>query len=378
MNTQQLLIGAMLTCATLCTTSCRSTLYNAASDGDVQTVKAELADGADPSGKASAANLLWQIPTGIITIPVDLVRLFLPGTPGWYETGEKTESGTPEMKFDWKTLLTRKVYNYRKATAMDVATDKNHAEVVTELILAGSEASGWAKSLALAAAARKGDADTLRRLMEKGCAEKADWNNKGDYKPLMLAIGGGHEECARILLENGAKFESTATINKQVITSYDYAVSKGQLELYKKLGGTIIAAPVSIAGKKIVFDYRQAEYRDTDDSLPEGQWREWKECGFKTVETPTFGKNNKYIKKMISPFNDSLGYIDDQWVYKKTGTKTAEISGFEDELEYGGEGESFDYKLIFDSPTSGTAESEEGTGMGGEMSQYRNIRFTIK
>ncbi len=351
MNTQQLLIGAMLTCATLCTTSCRTTLYNAASDGDVQTVKAELADGADPSGKASAANLLWQIPTGIITIPVDLVRLFLPGTPGWYETGKKTESGTPEMKFDWKTLLTRKVYNYRKATAMDVATDKNHAEVVTELILAGSEASGWAKSLALAAAARKGDADTLRRLMEKGCAEKANWNNEGDYRPLMLAIGGGHEECARILLENGAKFESTATINKQEVTCYDYAASKGQLELYKKLGGPEAFSPSTLSGRRITFTHQRlvpiwtiAEYAKNN-----------------SYTTPYFGSDNSC--------KDNYPDDPNSFVYKKVGAKTAtvQIEGYEVMATY---------QMTFTTPTSGTATCTGGDDGGGFSD--KNIRFTIK
>lgn len=374
MNTQHLLTGALLTCAALFTTGCRSTLYRAAEAGDVQTVKAELADGAEPSGKASAANLLWQIPTGIITIPVDLVRLFLPGTPGWYETGKKTERGTPEMKFDWKTLLTRKVYNYRKATAMDVATDKNHAEVITELILAGSDASDWAKNIAIAGAASKGDAETLRKLMGTACRQKADWNNVGNYKPLMLAIGNGHEECARILLENGAKFESTVTLNNQEVTCYDYAVSKGQLELYKKLGGTIIAAPVSIVGKKIIFDYSSAQISEGGYSGGSLSWGDWKKCNARTLNTLTFGKNN-YVKHLGTGFVDTEGGTEREytsWKYKKTGSRTAEVT------RCGADAEGEDFYLTFDSATTGTATSRIENDYWACWERCRNIRFTIK
>ncbi len=53
MKTSPLLASILLAAAAISTTSCRSTLYRAAEEGDVQAVKDELANGAAPSGTAS-------------------------------------------------------------------------------------------------------------------------------------------------------------------------------------------------------------------------------------------------------------------------------------------------------------------------------------
>ena len=353
MKTSPLLASILLAAVAISTTSCRSTLYRAAEEGDVQAVKDELANGAAPSGKASAGNLSWQIPTAIITLPIDIVRLVNPlggiVDPGWHKTGELNEQGKPKWAFDFDTLLTKKVCLFSSKTAMDIATEKEHADVITELILAGSQSSDWAKIKAVTEAARKGDAETLRLLMEKGCHEKADWNVKGDYKPLMLAIGNGHEECARILLEYGAKFDSTVTLDNRVVTCYDYAAAKGQITLYTKLGGILAASPASLAGKRITFTHGKG--------IP--IWTI--QANGNSYTTPSFAQDNTC--------KDNAPDIPNSFVYQKTGEKTATINidGYEVAATY---------ILTFTTPTSGTASCDGGDDNGAFSEQ--NVLFTIQ
>lgn len=323
MKAEALFTLTTLLATALSTTGCRSTLYRAAERGDVETVRAELNDGADPEGTATSANLIWQIPAGIIAIPIDLLRLANPlgpiVDPGWYETNEVDAYGINKLDFDNKSFLTNKACLYRSKTAMDVATEKGHIDVITELILAGGKSSGWAKTKAITEAARKGDASTLRKLMEKGCAEKANSHVAGEYKPLMLAIGNGHEECARILLEHGAKINSNVIINKRKINIYDYATVKGQLALYKKLGGPIMTSPASITGKKIIFDFRAALIDEADQSsystYPKIKWNnKWKKMKHDPIVTSTFDKKKQ-------AWADEYYF----WLYKKTGSRKAEV-----------------------------------------------------
>jgi hypothetical protein len=145
MNTKYFLfLGALATTA-LITTSCHSTLFCAARDGDIQTVRSELANNADPEGTASAANLLWQVPAGIVAIPVDAVQLAL----GIATKGEYFELDTP--------VFTERTFYFRSKTAMQVAEQKGNVDIMTELILAGATSSAWAKSKVLTEAARRGD-----------------------------------------------------------------------------------------------------------------------------------------------------------------------------------------------------------------------------
>lgn len=52
--------------------SCRSPLYYAAERGDTQTVIRQLARHEDVNDKPSKAHLWWQIPTYLVTVPVDI------------------------------------------------------------------------------------------------------------------------------------------------------------------------------------------------------------------------------------------------------------------------------------------------------------------
>lgn len=349
MNTKHLLIFGAFATTTLITTSCRSTLYRAARDGDIQTVRSELTNNADPEGTASAANLIWQVPAGIVAIPVDAVQLVL----GIATKGDYFKLDTP--------VFTQRVFKFRGKTAMYVAGEKGNVDIMRELMLAGASSSEWDKAKVLSEAARRGDTKTVSLLIEKGV--NANSSCDGDYNPIMLAIGNGHEECARLLLAKGANLASTVTIQNNVISCYDYAVSKGQVGLFKKLGGKIVASPKSVAGKRIVFDFSGTTFHDRDDSMPEGQWNTWSKGSKGTTTTLTFGKNNKAERKGK--------YVDDFiiWNYKKTGAKTAEIT--HEEHEYGAK-----YYLTFDSATTGTAAVHEG-GEGQERETV-GVRFTIK
>lgn len=53
--------------------SCRSALYRAAEQGDVELVRQELAAGALSAGEPVWANALWQYPAKLVLAPVDLM-----------------------------------------------------------------------------------------------------------------------------------------------------------------------------------------------------------------------------------------------------------------------------------------------------------------
>ena len=73
-NMKHVLKGVSL-CVMFGLSSCHTTLYNAAKEGDVETVRQELAAGVPMNKSASKANLIWQIPTALITVPLDVVQV---------------------------------------------------------------------------------------------------------------------------------------------------------------------------------------------------------------------------------------------------------------------------------------------------------------
>ena len=83
MNFKHLITVAALAATALSTTSCRSTLYRAAERGDMQAVQHELNTGANPDGKASLGNLFWQIPAGLVAVPLDMTRILASLTYVW-------------------------------------------------------------------------------------------------------------------------------------------------------------------------------------------------------------------------------------------------------------------------------------------------------
>ncbi len=400
MNINHFVTVAALAATALSTTSCRSTLYRAAEAGDIQAVREELKTGADPNGKPSRAQLIWQVPAIVASIPVDVAQVGLTiGTLGVY--------ADVVMKPQEEPFLLSKIERFIHKRAIEVAEENNHLDIVKELVIAGSDARDWLKAKLVSDAARQGDAITLNKLLQQGI--DPDWYCSGDYNPLMLAIGGGHEECARLLLNKGAEFTSNVTIGGAEVTCYDYAASMGKIALYNKLGGPIIA-PESVKGKTIVFQYtgsepRRVKYIDESDCRAinikcgyneyaarvyridcvdqlefvkyaaythPGQW--YSDGTIREYHTRNFtSKFEKYSKKCQFPYGNKS---TSGFTYSKTGTNTAV-------LEMEGSSGAFATYLTFDSPTSGYAIDLSVDHISREATTHiliekRNIRFTIK
>lgn len=114
--------------------SCHTTLYNAAKEGDVETVRQELTAGVPMNKSASKANLIWQIPTALITVPLDVVQVAgvpLLVTPIAYALA--TGSSKVTVKF-----LSDSVFNFGDKTPLEVAYEKGHTAVVDEFAKAGA------------------------------------------------------------------------------------------------------------------------------------------------------------------------------------------------------------------------------------------------
>ena len=72
-------------------------------------------------------------------------------------------------------------------------------------------------------AARKGDLDTIRRLIVAGV--KADVSDEWDSTPLMLAAGWGHTEIVATLIDSGARVDERSRFNR---TALMWAAASGQ------------------------------------------------------------------------------------------------------------------------------------------------------
>lgn len=117
-------------CAAMGLSSCHTALYNAAERGDVETVRRELADGAPINQGSSKANLWWQIPAALVTVPVDVAQLGLSiGTLGLY----------PVLVWDKKVpSATEAVFQFGKKTPAEAAYERGHTAVLDELSKAGA------------------------------------------------------------------------------------------------------------------------------------------------------------------------------------------------------------------------------------------------
>ncbi len=117
------------------------------------------------------------------------------------------------------------------------------------LFLAGAAALlAWDANDDLLDAARKGDLDTVKALLEKGAPIEA----KTSYgqTPLYLAAMSGHEDVVRFLLEKGAKTDITDTFYKApmldfVVDRKHYAIAK--LIIAKGTGGNVDAQLKAVA-----------------------------------------------------------------------------------------------------------------------------------
>lgn len=107
-------------CALLCVlSSCRSALYRAAEQGDVERVRTELAAGATVDGEPRVANALWQYPAKLLAGAADAVMGIC--TLGVYDE--------PRM---WKGV------DAFDKSAVDVAWERGHMAVLDVLAEAGA------------------------------------------------------------------------------------------------------------------------------------------------------------------------------------------------------------------------------------------------
>jgi ankyrin repeat protein len=112
-------------------------------------------------------------------------------------------------------------------------------------------------------AAKKGDAKTIERLLEKGADVNAE-DSKYDATALMWAAHNGHEAAVRILLHHGAAIDKQC---KQGESALWFAAQKGQLETLRILSES--GADINVIGRngdsalviakknghKSIFDY---------------------------------------------------------------------------------------------------------------------------
>lgn len=116
---------AALSISAVLLSSCHTTMYNAAKTGDVETVRREIAAGADINESAGSENLWWQIPTCLLTVPLD-VSLAL-------TTGILTNNSNALKHY----LLTPKVLRFGSTSPAEIAWEHNQHGVLNELALAG-------------------------------------------------------------------------------------------------------------------------------------------------------------------------------------------------------------------------------------------------
>lgn len=123
-------------------TACQTPLYRAVKSNNVVAVKRELAKGADPDEKATAANWFWKAPLLPIVATLDLAELALVyGTGGLggiplciiYAPFCKTKTFVAETVVDFS--LTEGVYNFGDTTPAQAVGYKNSPELAYAIAL---------------------------------------------------------------------------------------------------------------------------------------------------------------------------------------------------------------------------------------------------
>ncbi|MDO5464391.1 MAG: hypothetical protein Q4F40_05615 [Akkermansia sp.] len=122
--------------------SCHSNLYRAAERGDITAVRREIAYAntlsesekeEHLSGEPSSANLLWIIPTALITIPLDLPLIML--SAGNYPTSDNSLTDLAWARF----------WGGRYSTAVRASYCNNHDDITYELMEAGAPTPDFIK-----------------------------------------------------------------------------------------------------------------------------------------------------------------------------------------------------------------------------------------
>lgn len=118
----------------------------------------------------------------------------------------------------------------------------------------GVDSVDWLGETALIEAARSGQLEMVRWLLERGAAVDAA-NDRGE-SPLLVAIGGGHAETVSALLGAGAAVSAT---NREQMGAAHYAALAGQAAMLADLGarGVPLDAPNARADTPLLLAARR-------------------------------------------------------------------------------------------------------------------------
>lgn len=172
-----------------------------------------------------------------------------------------------------------------------------------------------------------------------------DSRNRESLKYFKKGADLGDADCQ---YEMGLCYEKGYGVNSDLGTAKAYymqAAAQGNANAKERLVGINATSPSSLAGRRLYIDYSNAQF------LPLGASR-WEAPGMSNESLPS---------SMIH--------------YKKTGAKTAQAC-YSPNPE-SANASAYDFKLYFETPTSGTATMEATVWMGGS-GEYKNIRFTIR
>lgn len=120
---------ATLAAAAMGLSSCRSPLYYAAERGDIQTVERQInVRHADVNDKPSMAHLWWQLPTTLVTLPIDITLIYgsVFTLPLYVDN--------PFVTSEWVGSFT-----FLRKSPLEAALENGHLDVVEYLIANGAE-----------------------------------------------------------------------------------------------------------------------------------------------------------------------------------------------------------------------------------------------
>lgn len=239
---QYILCGA----AALSMIGCQAPLYDAYKRQDVPALKRGLAAGEDPNA-TEPANWWWKVPTIPLALAVDISRLCLGiATLGLYP---ELEYLIRDSRTDWP-FLTEYVCDYGSVSVAEAVEERckypydpktcgdREVSVRVALLESGKVNSRVLLDWCLDYAVYKNDIYLAQKCLNKGANVRAVINDKTQ---LMKAIEAGNENMARLLIQYGANIhETTNHYSCQFL-----AQESGNLNLYKSLGGTMVAQPVA-------------------------------------------------------------------------------------------------------------------------------------
>ncbi|BET48701.1 hypothetical protein RGQ21_36830 [Kitasatospora aureofaciens] len=114
-------------------------------------------------------------------------------------------------------------------TALDLAAQENHADVVRVLLAAGADTAAHAGPYhdltPLTCAAMVGSTDAVAALLDAGVSMGAQ--DRIPYTPLMLAAGDNRPETVALLIDRGADPEDRAMKGR---TALEWAACRGSVE----------------------------------------------------------------------------------------------------------------------------------------------------